>query len=314
MLDAGARDVGIPFVALKGAALYNAGVYRDGERPMGDIDLLVSPGDMMAASRMLVAQGYVETFQCRRHVEFEPCNAGGHVGFGENVANPIKIELHTRIAESLPVTETDISRFVFPRRPHAGMNDYPSPSALMLHLALHAAGSICRRALRQIQLHDIAQLARRFDTGDWDALLAAAADDRGLWWAFPPLSLTARYYPGVIPANVLAATQRRCPRLLRRATLRHELTDVSWSQIRIRAFPGIEWSAGFAEAMSSAMQRIWPAPEVFAYVRHVVATQSWAQQTPWYGYSRPTRIVRWLVSRPPRVETLYSVRAALSDT
>ena len=62
------------------------------------------------------------------------------------------------------------------------------------------------------------------------------------------------------------------------------------------------------------MQRIWPAPEVFAYVRHVVATQSWAQQTPWYRYSRPTRIVRWLVSRPPRVETLYSVRAALSDT
>ena len=63
-------------------------------------------------------------------------------------------------------------------------------------------GSICRRALRQIQLHDIAHLARRLDTGDWNALLAAAADDRGLWWAFPPLSLTARYYPGVIPANV----------------------------------------------------------------------------------------------------------------
>src|SRR5690606_31279172 len=39
-LDATARDAGIACVALKGSALRELGIYRPGERPMADIDLL----------------------------------------------------------------------------------------------------------------------------------------------------------------------------------------------------------------------------------------------------------------------------------
>jgi hypothetical protein len=311
-LHAGAKAAGLPLVALKGAALYRTGIYDAGERPMGDIDLLARPGDMPTAKCLLVDLGYVEMFESSRHVVFEPRGAGGHVGYGEHVANPIKVELHSQIAEALPVEKVDITRQVFPVRVESGLNHYPSYAALMLHLLLHAAGNIRARALRQIQLHDIASLAPKLGAHGW-AELEAAAGPRGPWWALPPLALTMRYYPGVIPDEVLATTRRGCPRLLARAARGHRLSDVSWSRFRIQAFPGIEWATTPLEAARFAMSRLWPTPEALGQLRLTDQTQSWSKGIPWYGKSHLTRIVGWLVSRPPRVLTLYSVRAALAD-
>lgn len=311
-LHAGAMAIGLPMVALKGAALYRTGIYDAGERPMGDIDLLTHPGDMPTAKRLLVEMGYVEVLASSRHVTFEPRGAGGHVGYGEHVANPIKVELHSQIAEALPVAKVDITRHVLPVRVMPGLNDYPSNAALMLHLLLHAAGNIRARALRQIQLHDIALLAPKLRAHDW-AELEAAAGPRGPWWALPPLALTLRYYPGVIPDEALAMTRRGCPRLLARAARGHVLADVSWSRFRIQAFPGIEWATTPLEAARFALSRLWPTPEALGQLRLTAQKHSWAKEIPWYGQPHLTRIVRWLVSRPPRVQTLYSVRAALAD-
>lgn len=311
-LQAGAIAAGLPLVALKGAALYRTGIYNAGERPMGDIDLLARPEDMPAAKCLLLDQGYVEVVESSRHVTFEPRGAGGHLGYGEHVANPIKVELHSQIAEALPVAKVDITRHVFPARATPGLNDYPSHTALMLHLLLHAAGNIRARALRQIQLHDIALLAPKLGAHDW-AELDAATGPRGPWWALPPLALTMRYYPGVISDGVFATTQRGCPRLLARAASGHTLADVSWSRFRIQAFPGIEWATTPLEAMRFALSRLWPTSEVRGQIRFAAERYSWAKEIPWYGQSQLTRIVRWLVSRPPRVQTLYSVRAALAD-
>jgi hypothetical protein len=304
--------IGLPLVALKGAALYRAGIYDAGERPMGDIDLLTRPGDLPTAKRLLVDQGYGEVLDSSRHVTFEPCGADGYVGYGEHIASPIKVELHSQIAEALPVAKVDITRHVFPTRVTPGLNDYPSHAALMLHLLLHAAGNIRARALRQIQLHDIALLAPRLGAHDWSEL-EAATGPRGLWWALPPLALTMRYYPGVISDGALAMTRRGCPRLLARASRGHTLADVSWSRFRIQAFPGIEWAATPLEATRFAMSRLWPTSEALGQLRFAAERYSWAREIPWYGQSQLTRIVRWLVSRPPRVQTLYAVRAALAD-
>ena len=311
-LHSGAMAAGLPLVALKGAALYRAGIYDSGERPMGDIDLLARPGDIPTAKRLLVDLGYVEVLDSSRHVTFEPRDAGGHVGYGEHVANPIKVELHSQIAEALPVAKVDITRQVFPGRNEPGLNHYPSHAALMLHLLLHAAGNIRARALRQIQLHDIALLAPKLEAHGW-AEIKAAAGPRGPWWALPPLALTTRYYPGVIPDEVLATARRGCPRLLARAARGHALADVSWSRFRIQAFPGIEWATTPLEAARFAMSRLWPTPEALGQLRLTAQRHSWAREIPWYGQSHLTRIVRWLFSRPPRVQTLYTVRAALAD-
>jgi len=215
-------------------------------------------------------------------------------------------------AEALPIAQVDITAFVFPQRAIPGVNDYPSLAALMRHLLLHAAGNIRARALRQIQIHDIALLAQRMQAGDWNELLETS-DRRGLWWALPGLALAARYYPNCIPVAALASTERGCPAWLRLATRHHELSDVSWSKIRIQAFPGIEWSKSVGEMLAFARTRLVPTRTELTAVKYLADTQSWARQVPWYGQAHVTRILRWIFSRPPRVQTMYSVQCALEQ-
>jgi len=312
-IAAGARREGIAIVALKGAALHAIGVYGPGERPMGDIDLLVRAGDVAATARLIEVLGWHEAFGNRRHRVFEARDksGSGETRFGEHTANPIKIEVHTRIAESLPAFEIDITEWCFPVGAHAGLDGYPSIAALMAHLLLHAAGNMRARALRLIQLHDIALLAARMDSTSWEELLVDEKGDRNLWWALPPLLLTARYYPDTIPRSIISAIAPDCPWWLRQVAGRHRLADVSWSKLRIQAFPGIEWARSPREAARFAMSRIHPSREALDDLARGVAGQQWASVVPWYGLSHPARIIRWIFSRPPRVQTMFSVRSAL---
>jgi hypothetical protein len=181
----------------------------------------------------------------------------------------------------------------------------------MRHLLLHAAGNMRARALRLIQLHDIALLADRMNSEDWQELLGDGKTERGLWWAFPPLLLTARYYPAAIPASIIKALEPDCPWLLRRVSRRHRLADVSWSKVRIQAFPGIEWSHSPGEAFTFAMSRVRPSREALADLSNFATAQPSLARVPWYGLSHGTRILRWVFSRPPRVQTIFSVRSAL---
>ena len=45
-----------------------------------------------------------------------------------------------------------------------------------------------------------------------------------------------------------------------------------------------------------------------------VETDFVASQTQWCGLSQRQRVVRWLASRPLRVETLHAVRLALAQS
>lgn len=314
-IDSQARSEGVALVALKGAALHANGIYTAGQRPMGDIDLLVRNDDAKAVARVLDACGYAAAFTTRRHQVFQPrvrkVSAG--VRLGEHIDNAVKIEVHTRIAEPLPVTAADITQFLFPSAAHAGLNPYPSAASLMLHLLLHAAGNMRAHALRFIQLHDIALLAGRFGPGDWQELLAMRPDGSTLWWALAPLMLTARYYPVALPPDLFARLGVECPWLLRRLARHQRLTDVSWSNIRIAAFPGVEWSRNPREALEFMMSRIWPSREARLELKEGGAQIPDSSSVPWYGISHGARILRWVFSRPPRVQTLLSVRAALAD-
>jgi hypothetical protein len=314
-LDAHARSEGMAFVALKGAALHAIGVYAPGERPMGDIDLLIGDGDVETSARVLDLCGYEAAFTTHRHQAFQPrlkkpLTSGR---LGEHVDNPIKIEVHTRIAEYLPVRIVDITDCLWPRTACAGLNAYPSAASLMLHLLLHAAGNIRARALRLIQLHDIALLAARFAQGDWEELFYMRPDSGGLWWALTPLMLTDRYYSSTIPAVVLQQLHVGCPWLLSRLARRLRLTDVSWSNIRIEAFPGLEWSRSGREALAFMRSRIWPSSDALSELKEGAAQMPGSSTVPWYGIPHAMRILRWIYSRPPRVQTLLSVRAALDQ-
>lgn len=314
-IDAQARCAGVGIVPLKGAALHTADLYSAGERPMGDVDLLIRPQDADIVCRVLGACDYSAAFATHRHRVFQPrigvAVPGGRLG--EHMGNPIKVEVHLRIAEHLPVRAADITPFVLPRSLHPGLNHYPSAASLMLHLLLHAAGNIRARALRLIQLHDIALLAGRLNLGDWEQLLAVRPDGGVPWWALAPLTLAERYYPGAVPQDVLASMNLGCPRLLRWLTLRQQLTDVSWSNIRIQAFPGLEWSRTPKDAVVFMAGRIWPSREARLELKEGAAQIPDSGSVAWYGISHGARILRWIFSRPPRVQTVLSVRAALGS-
>jgi hypothetical protein len=313
-IDSQARRENTSIVALKGAALHAKGLYASGERPMGDIDLLVRADEVLSAARLLHACGYEAAFTSRRHQVFRPLGEKIPIGdmLGEHVASPMKIELHTRIAESLPVTQVDITQFILSRRMQAGLNPYHSLGSLMIHLLLHAAGNMRARALRLIQLHDISLLAARFGPNDWVEFLETFAKDRSLWWAYAPVMLTAQYYPGVIPLEIIERLGLDCPPLLRRFVRHQRLTAVSWSNIRIEAFPGLEWSRTAPEALEFMCNRIWPSREARLELKDGAAQIPNSSSIPWYGLAHGTRILRWVFSRPPRVQTLLSIRAALA--
>jgi Uncharacterised nucleotidyltransferase len=307
-INVGSREEDIPLVGLKGVALHSLGLYRPGERPMADIDLLVHCGHAIRTAHVLESLGFTETSTNWKHGVFEPAVRTLHAGIGEHADNYLKIELHVQIAEKLPSRLTEVTDCVYPRMPHPGLNAYPSNAALMTHLLLHAAGSMAYRALRLLHLHDIALLSGRMTGSDWDEL---GAGDRK-WWALPPLQLTSRYYADAVPAEVLAKLARDCPWTLRQLARRQNLSDVSLSYPWVEAFPGIGWSQSITEIIEHIQRRVWPDAEMRRLRQTRMEHDHVASETQWCGLSQRQRMLRWLTSRPLRVETLHAVRLALT--
>jgi hypothetical protein len=310
-IDTHARQRGIALLALKGAALHALAVYGAGMRPMADVDLLVNDADSAAAVSLLAALDYEEIYRTRRERTFAPRASGHPHGLGEHAGNAIKIELHTRIAERLPVREYSISELLLPPRAEAGLHSYRCVADLMTHLLLHAAGNMRSRTLRLIQLNDIAALAPLLDLRQWQRVLSHQRAGTGAArWAYPPLALTARYYADVIPAPVLARARAACRGVLAGIGARQRLSDVSLSHLWVEFCPGIEWCSSLTEVMRYMRGRAFPDRHMRGEVRTCETTQIWALESPWSALSRSSRVRRWLFSRVPRMATLWSVRAA----
>ena len=311
-IDERARRQDLVLVALKGSALHALGVYEPGDRPMADIDLLVRRDDRTAAQEVLRDCGFDLTFINSRHDLFEPRNRQAmSQGYGEHFDNPLKVELHTSIRERLPVDEIDITDLLFPHAPQAGINGYRSTAALMRHLLLHAAGNMRAHALRHIQLCDLARLSQLMGELDWSELLDGGPGHQPLWWAAPPLILTAKYFPRSIPDDVVRALEPHCTWLLRSRAQRQNLSDVSWSNIRIYALPGVEWCKSLTDFFLFVRARILPDEEIRANLKHVDHEVK-SSAVAWYGLSQNRRILKWVFSRPPRVQTMSAVRTVLA--
>jgi Uncharacterised nucleotidyltransferase len=321
-IDDRAKRQGLAAVALKGAALHALKFYVPGERPMADIDLLVQEADASRTAQLLASLGYVQTGAIWKHQMFEHAQsrAQAHAWLaaqscaplGEHANYPVKIELHTRIAEKLPRTEVDITGALLPLRPRPGLNAYPSTNALLLHLLLHAAGNICGRQLRLMHLHDLARLAARMTAADWQGLLGMLPAPHAPWWALPPLQLLSRYQPALVPVEVLAALGRACPGWLRRQSRHANLSQMSFASVSIPAFPGLVWCTSHAERLHYVRERIFPGAEQMVSRRHL-ATEQWAMQRSWTHMSQVRRVVHWLVGRPARQASMYIARAALQQ-
>jgi hypothetical protein len=312
-LDASATLAGLSYVALKGSALCAYPLHRCGERPMGDIDMLVRPADVALATRVITALGYERAYTSVRHEVFTPVVREAPHAFAEHLRNPLRIELHQRVSEALPIRAIDITSRIFPSHPRPGANAYPSFAALFRHLLLHAAGNMRANAMRFMQIYDCALMARRMTAPDWHELLGHDSPHES-WWIYPPLRLAERYVPGSVPADIQRAFAAVCPRWLRRRFERHDVYDVSWSNLRIAALPGIEWSRTPADVVGLLKSRLLPRRAAFEDLTASVITQPAVQNTGWYGLSQSERVLRWALARAPRVQTLCCVRAALSSS
>jgi hypothetical protein len=313
VIDRNAREAGIPMVALKGAALHELGLYRAGERPMADLDLLVEEPDMAVATELLEALGFHAELSFWKNRVFKVDGETGG-GLGERCDNPIKVELHWRIRERLPLELTDISQLVFPANPRPGLNPYPSRVSLLMHLVLHAAGAMASRDLRLVHVHDLALVCGRMQAEDWEEILCQGESGTGgPWWFLPPLQLARRYYPDIIPDAVLWRLQSACPARLRRATTRRSMTDFSLSSVWVSAFPGIEWAQSGAEAFRYILGRVRPDAEARRIRNIDIASAAWAAQGHWQGLPQRYRILRWITSRPTRPATMYVVRETLAQ-
>ena len=312
LIDEHAREAGIPMVALKGVALHELGIYRAGERPMADLDLLVEERDMAAATKLLEAQGFHTELSFWKNRIFK-ADGESVGGLGERCDYPIKVELHWRIRERLPLEMTDISQMVFPANPQPGLNPYPSRLSLLRHLVLHAAGSMANRDLRLVHLHDLALMCGGMPAEDWEQILRQGeSGTQGLWWFLPPLQLARRYYPDIIPDAVLLRLRSGCPARLRWAATRRSLTDFSLSSLWVRAFPGIVWAQSGSEAFRYILGRVRPDAEVRRN-RNSDGTNAWAGHNNWQNLPQRYRILRWITSRPTRPQTMYVVRETLAQ-
>ena len=312
-LDRQARNAGVAATALKGAALHVLGLYEAGDRPMADVDLLVRPADAGRTASVLMSLGFRQSAETWKERIFTPVNDSASAGFGEHAANGLKIELHERICERLPFYLTDISESIFPTSPIAGLNGYPSNVSLMRHLLLHAGGSMAFQCLRILQLHDIALLAARMTDADWNEITGRNASRARMWWAYPPLEMTARYYGDAVPQHVLAALKKDCRFVLRALGAKKSFVEVSYSYLWVKAFPGIEWSKSIGELLGFAASRVRPSALHLAHRKQNVVTQTWAKEDEWSGLSQHRRMLRWLISRQTRPVTMHAVRAAFAQ-
>jgi hypothetical protein len=314
-IDDDARREGIALVALKGAALHANGVYAAGERPMADVDLLVRDSESLRAAQLLVALGFQPILKDQNSTTFQPSATAEPAALGEHSSNSIQIDLHSRIREQLPLRTVDISEIVFPMRPHPGLNTYASKAALLIHLLLHAAGALKGRALRLLQLHDIARLARSMSDAEWEQVFdeargTADSGERGLWWAFPPLKLVARYCGGV-PDYVVARAASHCHWVLKRVYKHKTLTSASLSYLWISAFPGIEWARSPREMWQYAATRLRPSGETVRLRMTLASVQPHVSGGSWANLSQSRRVLRWVMRRQARHEALQPVTAAL---
>ncbi|MBV9912062.1 MAG: nucleotidyltransferase family protein [Sinobacteraceae bacterium] len=303
-----AQASGVALVALKGAALYARGLYRDGLRPMADLDLLVRGAQLKLAADVLGELGFRQCFVSPRERIFIQGSTRA-APLGEHADNPLKIDLHEHVAEYLPRRRIDLTAQILSDRLQPGVNPYRSSAALMAHLLLHAAGAMINRSLRILHLQDIALLAAQMSDADWQELQHDTGPVGSDWWPAPPLQVTARYHRDERLRGALRFFSTRTPRTARWLMQRWRITDLSLSNPRIYAFPGIEWSSSVADAAQYAWQRLRPDAQLLAQREYLASTAIPLASSSWSTLSQQRRILRWLTRRPLRPDTLHAVGA-----
>jgi len=107
---------------------------------------------------------------------------------------------------------------------------------------------------------------------------------------------------------VLDSLSRDCAWWLRQLGETRTLSDVSLSYIYLEAFPGLRWAQSPGEMVEHVARRLVKATRL---LRHRKSHSGAPPENFSTAFSRAPHVLKWLVSRPLRPETLKAVRAAL---
>ncbi|MEO6064094.1 MAG: nucleotidyltransferase family protein, partial [Thermoflexales bacterium] len=202
------RASGCEPIALKGAAHAETLYASPGLRPMADLDFLIAEADGEACDRAALSAGLARSSASDRHIVYvlEPARIVALLR--EDPGNPIKLEIHRRLAETFWGVAFDVTDAF--RRADRAVGD-------SLHSLLHCSHHASVRTLRFCQVADLAQLLANLAPRDLESLAAALRACGGMGWAHAPLKLVDRYFPGVVDGGLVAETARAAPALARRA-------------------------------------------------------------------------------------------------
>src|SRR3546814_10712750 len=101
-----------------------------------------------------------------------------------------------------------------------------------------------------------------------------------------------RYYPGAIPADVLAGLSRRCPLLLRLFSRSQTMTGASCSGLWLHPLSGVEWSRSAGDVGRYLRQRIRPSRAAVQERADMLRTQLWLPGQDWVRMSHRRRVDR----------------------
>ena len=236
ILHAAARAC-IAVAPLKGSLLATGYYAEPALRPMNDLDLLVRPADEPRMLDLLAGLGYRQIARGWKHVALaHPDGAGPIVSYeGEHPDNPRSVELHTQVAEQFWGIRYDLTAEVWAGSQPGTICGVDAqvlqPGALLHHLLVHASSDAIARRLRLLHLHDIALVAAQVDRAGRDAIARAAQSRREERLVFPALLLASRYYPAIIPNDLLATLRGGVPPALSRHLDTSDLDRFSFCNI-----------------------------------------------------------------------------------
>ena len=202
------RQAGVEVVVLKGAHLAEAVYPSVGCRPMGDVDLLVRPGDFPEAARVLSELGYDAFTSPEVDTSLSVGTTLNASWWNHPDPDSISLHLHWHLRNtSLPyglVTAVDDER-LWADAKGFDLADYATRGLAHHHLLLHLADhAVVHRYDRLILLADMAAVIERYgESLDWALLLDEARSFGLLSSLAMSLQLASRYAAAPVPPGVL---------------------------------------------------------------------------------------------------------------
>jgi len=251
ILDAFHRE-NVPVMLLKGAAL--ASIYgRPDLRPMGDVDLLVRPGDIAAAFRILDEQG------CRHGIElvsddFFP-RYYYEIELFTRSSRLVRIDLHVRPFRPLRISQTmpDDALWEGAERVSLGESKAYVPCAelMFIHLAVHAAFHGFSRLL---WLYDIKRFVEQHGAAmNWPLVIQRAVDWHLAWPLLRAIEQTRDMLGLAVPAEVCNALRGQRITWADRLTLtqapRDAASPIEHVLVNLLCTPGIRFRLGYLAAL-----------------------------------------------------------------